>query len=87
MRCAVRGLRHDRSRLEIVLEGNEERLGPGDRAEQRQHEVGEDVASRFSAGMTRGSPADEMRSANVASISCGSYATSGCRSAAASISS
>ena len=29
--------------------------------------------SRFSAGMTSGSPDDEIRSANVASISCGSY--------------
>ena len=43
--------------------------------------------SRFSAGITSGSPADESSSANVASISCGSYGTSGCRSAAASISS
>ena len=43
--------------------------------------------SRLSAGMTSGSPADEISSANVASISCGSYGTSGCRSAAASISS
>ena len=43
--------------------------------------------SRFSAGITSGSPAVEIRSANVASISCGSYGTSGWRSAAASISS
>ena len=43
--------------------------------------------SRFSAGMTSGSPVDAISSANVASISCGSYGTPGCRSAAASISS
>ena len=33
--------------------------------------------SRLSAGITSGSPAEERRSANVASISCGSYGTSG----------
>ena len=33
--------------------------------------------SRFSAGITSGSPVDEISSANVASISCGSYGTSG----------
>ena len=33
--------------------------------------------SRLSAGITSGSPVDESRSANVASISCGSYGTSG----------
>ena len=43
--------------------------------------------SRFSAGITSGSPEEERRSANVASISCGSYGTSGWRSEAASISS
>ena len=43
--------------------------------------------SRFSAGITIGAPLDEMSSANVASISCGSYGTSGWRAAAASISS
>jgi hypothetical protein len=37
--------------------------------------------------MTIGSPVDAISSANVASINCGSYGTSGCRSAAASISS
>ena len=43
--------------------------------------------SRFSAGITSGSPLDEISSAKVASISCGSYGTSGWRAAAASISS
>jgi hypothetical protein len=43
--------------------------------------------SRLSAGMTSASPAEAMRSAKVASMSCGSYSTSGCRFAAASISS
>ena len=43
--------------------------------------------SRLSAGITSGSPAELIRSAKVASISCGSYSTSGWRSAAASISS
>ncbi len=43
--------------------------------------------SRFSAGITSGSPVEEMSRANVASISCGSYGTSGCCPAARSISS
>ena len=43
--------------------------------------------SRLSAGITIGEPLDEISRANVASISCGSYTTSGCRAAAASISS
>ena len=43
--------------------------------------------SRFSDGITSPAPLVVSRSANVASISCGSYGTSGCRSAAASISS
>ena len=43
--------------------------------------------SRFSAGMTSGSPVEAISRANVASISCGSYGTSGWRAAAASISS
>ena len=43
--------------------------------------------SRLSAGITIGDPLDEIRSAKVASINCGSYSTSGCRAAAASISS
>ena len=83
----MRGLGHDDVRLEVVVEGDEQRLGAGDRAEQRQHEVGEDVAvavqRRDDQRVARGGDS----SAKVASISCGSYGTSGWRSAAASISS
>src|SRR5438034_408924 len=43
--------------------------------------------SRFSVGITSGSPAAEITDPNVAAISCGSYRTSGCLAAAASISS
>jgi hypothetical protein len=43
--------------------------------------------SRLSAGITIGAPLDETRSAKVASMSCGSYGTSGWRAAASSISS
>ena len=43
--------------------------------------------SRFRLGMTSGSPVDAISSANVASISCGSYGTPSWRAAAASISS
>ena len=43
--------------------------------------------SRFSDGITSGSPVVATSSAKVASISCGSYGTSGWRAAAASISS
>jgi hypothetical protein len=43
--------------------------------------------SRLRAGITSGSPLEATRSAKVASISCGSYCTSACLVAAASISS
>ena len=42
---SVRGLRHQRGRIEIrALERDEQRLGARDRAVERQDEVGEDVA-------------------------------------------
>ena len=37
-------LRHQRARNVVVVESDEQRLGAGDRAEERQHEVGKDVA-------------------------------------------
>src|SRR5919108_285991 len=43
-RGAVRRLGHHGARDEVLVEGDEERLRAGDRAEQRQDEVGEDVA-------------------------------------------
>src|SRR2546430_15878392 len=42
--------------------------------------------SRLSAGITSGSPAEARSRAKVASMSCGSYGTAGCRSDAASLS-
>ncbi len=52
-RCrAVRRLGHQRGRSvdAVVAERDEQRLGAGDRAEQRQHEVGEDVAVAVERG-------------------------------------
>src|ERR671930_1424038 len=43
-RGAVRRLGHDRARDEVAVERDEERLRAGDRAEQGEYEVGEDVA-------------------------------------------
>jgi len=40
----VRGLGHERARDVVVPEGDEQRFGPRDGAEERQHQVGEDVA-------------------------------------------
>ena len=40
----MRRLGHHRPRLELLVQCDQHRLGPRDRAEQRQHEVGEDVA-------------------------------------------
>ncbi len=46
----MRGFRHDRRRLEVVLERDEQRLRSGDRAEERQDEVGENVAVAVERG-------------------------------------
>ena len=43
-RRSVRRLGHQRRRDVVLAERDEQRLRPGDRAEERQHEVGEDVA-------------------------------------------
>ena len=43
-------LRHHRVRLEIVGERDEQRLGAGDRAEERQNEIGEDVTVAVQGG-------------------------------------
>ena len=40
----MRGLGHERARRVVLVEGDEQRLGAGDRAEEREDEVGEDVA-------------------------------------------
>ena len=87
-RRAVCRLRHQRGRLELVASNatsidSEPAIDPksGSTRSERMS------PSRFSAGITSGSPVEATSSANVASISCGSYGTVGCRSAAASISS
>ena len=43
-RSPVRGLGHEGARRVVVVERDEQRLGARDRAEERQDEVGEDVA-------------------------------------------
>ena len=43
-RRAVRRLGHDRLRAVVVVEGDDERLGSRDRAEERQHEIAQNVA-------------------------------------------
>ena len=41
---AVRGLGHQRGRGVVVAERDEQRLRAGDRSEEREHEIGENVA-------------------------------------------
>ena len=86
-RRPVRRLRHERTRRVVVVEGDEEGLRAGDRAEQGEDEVGEDVAVAVERGDHErlSGRADQEREGRVDELRL--VLDLGCRRAAASISS